>query len=298
MKVTLDFSRNRKFILILIVIMVLVIVATCFFALKNRPKTLKIGIMPDMDSVQVVVAAKLCDNVETVLFTDAVSRSSAFRCGAVDLCVSDILTAVCEIGGGRDDCILTVTSGRYSLVSHRQYTTLENQTVAISQGTVIEYAADRLLKDIPFRKVPVNSITARISALKSGNVSAAVLPEPYASLSLTPEFYIAAECEEQDIGILSCSGKALTEKRQLIEEFLLSFEKSAEMINLDPECEAVREAFQDLSLPEAFGNVRLPTYRPPKKPTEKAIIDVCDYLEENNICTPDRKGIEKSLSSF
>ncbi len=264
--------------------------------LKPKPKPLKIGVMPDLDSVQVAVALSFCENVELVLFTDPLSRSSAFRSGAVDLCVCDLLTATAEISGGRNDKILTTTSGRYAVISKEQ-NIKDIRSVGISNGTVIEYTADRLFKDKIIQKAPISSITARASAVISGSVAAAVLPEPYATLSTSKELKILAQVQEENVGIISCNEKAFKKKQPQIAEFLKAFDKAADKINASPDCELVKEAMENLSIGEAFGRVTLPTYRYATPPETAEVERVCDYLLQNGICNPDPEAVKHALSN-
>ena len=290
-------SRLLKFSLAA-VLTILIAVWILFAKLKpnTKAKTLKIGVMPDLDSIQVAVALSYCENVEIVLFTDALSRSAAFRSGAIDLCVSDLLTAISEITNGRNDKILTTTSGRYCLVSTKSQIE-QIDTVGISSGTVIEYTTDLLFNEKTVEKIPISSISARASALKNRNISAAVLPEPFATFTLSSEIKILAEYNEENIGIISCNEKAYQKKQPQITEFLKAFNKAADVIAASPDSEIVKSAMQSLSIGEAFGRLKLPSYRYAALPDDTAIISACEYLSKNGICTPDRNAVNKALST-
>ena len=295
MSIPSKLSRALK-ILLAAALTLLIAVWLLFLKLKPKPKVLKIGVMPDLDSIQIAVAVSFCENVELVLFTDAVSRSAAFRSGAVDLCVSDLLTATAEISSGRPDKILTATSGRYSVIS-KESDISNIESIGLSSGTVIEYTADRIFESKTIQKVYISSISARASAVLNGNVTAAVLPEPYATLSLSKELFIIAEQTEESVGIISCTESAYKKKQRQISDFLKAFDKAADVINNAPESDAIKQAMNTLSIGEAFVKVKLPIYRPATPPEKAVIDDVCSYLLENGICTPDKKAVSNALSN-
>ncbi len=290
--------RSKAFIIILTLTTVTALTVVAVIVRSAKQKSiLKIGVMSDVDSVQVAVAAYLLDNAELVLFSDAYSRSCAFRNGSIDICVSDMITAVCEISAGRNDKILTVTSGTYSLVSRHYSLSLAAESVGISQNTVIEYAADRIFESTPYTAVPVNSLAARYSALLTGSLDSALLPEPYAEMATNMGFNRIASLENSEVGVLCCNEKAVTKKEKLITDFLEAFEKAADICNNDPLGETVKNAFEFLSL-NNVSDTALPYYMPPFLPSEKTIDSVCTYLRDKNICVPEKLKIAGSLWKY
>lgn len=242
---------------------------------------LRIGVMPDVDSIQAVVAADMCKDAELVYFSSAVARSAAFRSGSIDVCVSDLITAVTELNSGFDERILTVTSGRYCLVSDcSDITELNGKKIAISSGTVIEYTAWRLLKDINVQTVPVPVISARYEALKNGDADAAVLPEPHATSAALDGFNILNSLENSGVGVLVGRTEALTAKSDIVSSFLSAWDTAADMINKSAGGDGllISDAAQRLSLAENGIKNILPQYSPVFLPPEDAVNSVCEYL--------------------
>ncbi len=252
--------------------------------------TLKIGVMPDVDSVQAAVAASLCQDAEIVLFTDAYSRSAAFRNGSIDICISDMLTAVREINGGLENKILTTTSGDYCLVS--RFNSLEDcaTAVGISTGTIIEFCAHKIFGSHPFNPVPISSIPARYSALLSGSVTSCILPEPYASLCIKQGYSIVSNIGQNELGVLTANEKSVKKQKQ-ITEFLECFEKAADICNTSNR-PYIERALQELSLPL---DTKLPNYKYVSLPSDNTVFDVLTYLLKTDNITLDSSKVKDSF---
>ncbi len=263
-------------------------------AVLSRKPVLKIGVMPDVDSVQVAVAASLCENTEIILFTDAFSRTSAFRNGSVDVCISDMLTVSREISGGRKDMILTATSGDYCLVSRHNTLSQAARSVGVSTGTVIEFAAHRIFDKTQFNKVPVQSITARYSALISGSVDSCILPEPYASMCAEQGYNILSRLGQNDLGVLVLNQKSVKNKPQ-IENFMRCFNEAADICNLNPNGTEVSRALSLLSLPS---DTKLPTYKKAILPSGETVEAVATYLLITDNTEIDCNGVKKSFWNY
>ncbi len=285
---------KRKLFILIGAFFCFLIIITVALVLSNKRTTLKIGVMTDVDSVQVAVAAHLCKNVEIITFADSFARTSAFRNGSVDICVSDMLTATREINGGQNNKILTTTSGDYCLVSRYDNLPESALSVGISTGTVIEFAADKIFAETSFKKIPISNISARYSALLLGTVNSCVLPEPYASLCEEKGYKILSRMGQNQLGVLTLSEKSVG-KSDLVNEFLKGFEQAAEICNTLPYSREVTNALTSLSLPQ---NTKLPTYKNVCLPSDSTVNELITYLYKTDKILIDSNKITGAFWKF
>ncbi len=125
---------------------------------------------------------------------------------------------------------------------------LADVPVAISEGTVIEYACVKTLeacgvRPADIRTVGVPSIAARMAMLRDGKIRAAVLPEPLASLAVLEGAIPLADSVDQR-GFL-CSIFAFTKddcntRPDAIRAFIEAIDRACVYINGAPDaCQAV-----------------------------------------------------------
>ena len=167
----------------------------------EKEKPLKVGILPDADSLPFMVAAEeglfsaRGVAVELVLFHNPVERDAAFQAGEVDGIIADTIGSILSVAAGMDAAITSITSGRYGLAAAPGTNVstvgdLAGKEVGVSSNTVIEYVASRLftaagLAAEDFVPLAVPKIPVRMELLLNGKLPAACLPEPLYSLVLS-----------------------------------------------------------------------------------------------------------------
>jgi NitT/TauT family transport system substrate-binding protein len=119
---------------------------------------------------------------------------------------------------------------------------LKGVEIGISQATVIEYITYRLLVDAGLQPSDVKTtnvikIADRMQLLGSGQLKAATLPEPLATLAeqqgavrLVPD----ARNPDHSNSVISFAAQALKDKPQTVRKFLAAYEKGVSDINADP----------------------------------------------------------------
>lgn len=137
--------------------------------------------------------------VEVVPFQSAMERDLALQTGRIDGAIGDLVGTLIARRAGLNLKVVTVISrpkpqqALFSLVSApgvgtRRVEDLEGRPVAISSNTVIEYVLDEILnrrRVKGVRKVEIKKIPLRFQMVLTGEVAAAVLPEPLAGLAIT-----------------------------------------------------------------------------------------------------------------
>ncbi|MDR0760461.1 MAG: ABC transporter substrate-binding protein, partial [Treponema sp.] len=103
---------------------------TSLCSLYARPQTeagtdapLRVGIMPDADSLPLMVArdeglfVREGVDVELIVFSNPQERDAAIQTGRLDGAISDLLAAAFFAAGGFDTKVTSLTDGRYGIVA-------------------------------------------------------------------------------------------------------------------------------------------------------------------------------------
>jgi NitT/TauT family transport system substrate-binding protein len=115
--------------------------------------------------------------------------------------------------------------------------------IAVSEATVIEYMTDRVLENAGLApedivKIAVPRIPDRLTLLQSGDLAAATLPDPAASLAiLNGATLIIDDSSLPEVGtsVYSFSVSSLEEKHDAVVGFLAAVEQAVADLNSDPD---------------------------------------------------------------
>ncbi|MFP4015532.1 MAG: ABC transporter substrate-binding protein [Halanaerobiales bacterium] len=232
-----------------------IIFMVSFFVIFILPveASLKVGILPDADSVPLIVAeeeglfADTGYEIEIISFHNPIERDGALQAGVIDGAISDVLAAAFFNNNNQSVKITSLTNGRYILLSGRDtgvktYQDLKGVEIAMSSNTIIEYITDRLLKNAGFSedeiaKIAIPKIPVRLQMLESGQVKAACLPEPLASVLLLNGANKIADSTElgEAPGIMLFTEDAVKEKEGELSAFYEAYNKAVELFNNYPD---------------------------------------------------------------
>ena len=287
----------------LIMALVLVLIPAGLFAGGAQEQSvLRIGVLPDADSLPILLAERdrmfttSSGMIEIVRFQSPVERDAAFQAGALDGFVGDTLGAVYLENAGLDITITSITSGRYGIAaapgSSSVIRDLAGVPIGISSNTIIAYVVDRVLSDpasdFPFEELvtlPVPKMPVRMELLLQGELGAACLPEPLYSLVISQGAIPLADSGmlQTTPGVMIFSTKAVREARHLLDGFYEGYIKASAALNAHP------EDYRDF-LVETCGfpapvreSFRFPFYSPPILPDTTAIADVVDWMVERSL---------------
>jgi NitT/TauT family transport system substrate-binding protein len=167
---------------------------------------------------------------------------------------------------------------------------LKGVEIGISQATVIEYITYRLLVDAglspsDIKTTNVIKIADRMQLLTSGQLKAATLPEPLATLAeqqgavrLVPD----AKDPDHSNSVISFAAQALKDKPQTVRKFLAAYEKAVGDVNADP------TKWQPLLnenkiIPAGLTTYKLPPFPKASVPTEAQFTDVQKWMKEKGL---------------
>lgn len=293
-----------KKVLCLIMACLFVFIAGCGKqeAKKEEFPKIAIGVMPDVDSLPLVIAeengyfddAKVKVQIEQ--FKSAMDRDAAFTSGNLDGAISDMLAVAFLRSGGFPVKITSSTDGSYQLIAGKNEATtdiksLVGKDVAVSKNTIIEYITDEILakknlKEDSINKVIIPQIPTRLEMLQNGKLAAATLPEPMASVAINSGCRLVVSSEELGInpGVLIFKEDAIDEKKEAIIRMYKAYNRAVEYLNNTSRDEYINVAVEKGGFPPAAKEaLKLPKYREATLPKEEDIALTMKWLNEKKL---------------
>ena len=274
---------------------------------EPQPKDAKlskitIGLMPDTDSIPFIIAAERGYfaeegvEVELVPFKSAMERDAALQSGNLDGAISDLLAVIFARSGGFALHATSYTDGNYNLVASGNTgistaTDLHGKEIAISRNTIIEYVTDEILavnglNEREVSKVVIPQIPVRLEMLQSGNLAAAVLPEPMASVAVSSGSRYVTGSGELGInpGVIVFADSAINEKADSIRAMYRAYNKSVEYLNHAPRAEYIDLVMEKSGFPApARDALELKPYRPAGLPAEKDVEEAVHWVKSKEL---------------
>jgi NitT/TauT family transport system substrate-binding protein len=286
--------------------------ATLPTAHSNEPVTLKIAVLPVLDTLPMYVAQQegLFEargvKVEFIPVGSAPERDQLVSAGQADGMVNEILSAMFF---NRDQVQVQVVryaqaassdSALFSIVASGkndidQIAELKGVEIGVSQGTVIEYLTDRLLQAEGFsvadvRVVAVPKIDLRMSLLNSGELKAGMLPEPLTSLAVLQGGRVVLDDRlhpEYSFSTISFRKAVIDRHPEAIRGFLAAIEEATDRINAAPESFAGLLVEQKLLPAPLAGQYKLSRYVKAGVPTEQQWKDTLVWAQEKGLLNKD-----------
>ena len=276
---------------------------------KASGETLKIGLMPDIDSIPFIIAQEKGYfkeegvNVELQQFKSAMDRDSALQSGNLDGGVSDMLAAGFVKSGGFDVKITSSTNGNYCLIAGtannaQSIADMKGQNISVSKNTIIEFVLDQMLaqnnmSENDINKTVIPQIPTRLEMLQNGKLDAAVLPEPMGSIAVKNGSHQIASSEDMKInpGVMVFTNDSVKNKADAIKAMYRAYNKAIDYLNNTPQEEYIDMVIEKAGLPPTTKDaLKMPKYQkavlPEKSDWEKSI----KWLND--------KGLVKEMYSY
>ncbi len=224
------------------------------------PVLLRIGVLPITDVVPFYVAEqqgyflKQGLNIELVPAGSAAERDQMMLTGQIDGQLNDLVSTV--LFNAQSPKIKIVRTARIAFKNAPEYwiltpkdspiktaQDLKGKEVAISQNSVIEYVTQRLLEaeglsaaDIKTTNVP--AIPTRLQLLQQGQVAAATLPDPLASLAILQGARIVVDDSkypQYSMSVISFRSDVVAQRAADVKRFLAAYDQAINDIRAKPE---------------------------------------------------------------
>lgn len=219
----------------------------------------RIAVIPVIDTLPMFVAeseglyAKHGVQVELIPVASAPERDQLLQAGQADGTLNELLSVMffnretvqmqavryghmASEGAGH---FFVLASGQSGITDIEQ---LKGVEIGISQGTIIEYVTDRLLEaegftsaDIQYVAVP--KIPDRMALLVSGELKAAVMPDPLGGLAVQQGAVIVLDDSSYPLlgaSVISFRKEFIDQHPGAVKAFLAAIEEAVGLINSDP----------------------------------------------------------------
>lgn len=274
---------------------------------ESQPKNaelskLKIGLMPDTDSIPFIIAvehgyfAEEGVEVELVPFKSAMERDAALQSANIDGAVSDLLAVIFARSGGFAVHAVSYTDGNYNLVAGgsagiASSADLRGKEIAISRNTIIEYVTDEILavngiEEQNVSKVVIPQIPVRLEMLQSGNLAAAVLPEPMASVAVASGSRYVTGSGELGInpGVIVFADASVRDKADSIRAMYRAYDKAVSYLNNTPRADYIDLVMEKSGFPApARDALQLKPYRSAGLPAEQDVAEAVHWVKSKDL---------------
>jgi NitT/TauT family transport system substrate-binding protein len=267
--------------------------------------SLRIGIMPDADSLPFMVARdegffeQAGVVVELISFSNPQERDAAIQAGRLDGAISDLLAAAFFTAGGFDTKVTSLTDGRYGIVAspRSQITTLQElrgKSIGLSANSIIQYTVDAQMEAagvsaMEYEAVAVPRMPLRLEMVLEGRIEGASLPEPLltAAVSQGARLLSTTDTTGIDAGVLLFSKQVLDTQLETVKAFYRAYYQAARKINADPG--AYRDYLvEKAAFPAAVRDTyRFVTYREPALPEAAQIERALRWLKTRQLLEAD-----------
>lgn len=306
----------------ILLILVFLALAGCT-AKPTETAPLKVAVLPVLDTLPLYVAdkegyfAEAGVKVELVPVGSAPERDQLMQSGQIDGMLNELVTTLYYNREGAKVKIV-----RFARVATPEYPVfrilaakdsgiktvedLKGVEIGISTGTVIEYMTDRVLahaglKPDEIKKIAVPKIADRTALLESGELKAAVMPDPLASLLMQKGAILVIDdttLPEVSNSVFTFSTQTLNARPADIKAFLSAVEKAVNAINAD------KAKYNDLMVQlnlvpaAAVGSYQVPTFPNASVPSEAQFADALDWAVSNGLIPAAQKYADTIDGSF
>jgi len=286
----------------------LLALTACAQNTTEEPVTLKVAVLPILDSLPIYVAQEeglFAENnisVEFIPVSSAPERDQLITSGQADGMINEIVSTVfyntnqTRIQIVRYASTATADQHLFSILASadsgiRQVEQLSGVAIGVSQGTVIEYLTDRLLQNQGFENdeiatVAIPSIGDRLALLNSGELAAGMLPEPPTSLAIQSGAVVVIDdttYPELSFSTISFRKPFIDQYPQAIKGFLAAIEGAVKLINANPDKYSELLVEKQLVPPLLVGSFEVPTYPGAGIPTREQWEDALNWTIEKGL---------------
>lgn len=297
----------KRFLLVASLLLAAALLGACQGAPAASTPSLKVGLLPIVDVLPMYVAeeegyfAQENVAVELVPFTSAVERDSALQAGQIDGQLNDLVATLLLDKGEQQYAIVRQTFQgspampmMYILAAPGSGITtpadLKGVEIGISGNSVIEYTTQAMLKAAgldaaEIKTVEVSKIPVRFDMLMKGQLRAATLPDPLASLAVAQGATVVVDDSASGVGqsVMTFRRTTLEEKPEAVRAFLAAYERAVETINANPD-QYKALLVERAKVPEEIkDSYAMPPYPPARVPTEAEFADVVEWMVANEL---------------
>ena len=289
----------------------------------SQTASLKIAVMPVIDTLPMFVAQseglfeKHNVKVELIPVASAPERDQILQAGRADGTLNETLAVMffnkdkIQLQAVRYGLMADSSSGHFFILASgksgiQDVSGLKGVEIGISQGTIIDYVTTRLLESKGFtaediKTVSVPKIPDRMSLLASGELKAAVMPDPLAALAIQQGAKIIMDDSSNPrIGasIISFRKEVIDTRPEAIKGFLAAIEEAVGMINANPQ-KYINILTDNKIVPQPLaGKYIIPKFPTKGVPAEAEWNDVLAWAKSKNLLSSNISYKDSVNSAF
>ncbi len=273
-----------------------------------KPAEFRIALLPIMETLPIYVAQEAGYfeaqgvKVSIIPAASAAERDQLVAAGQADGIINDLVSVVLynkektQVKVVRFMRSATKTEPNFSIVAAKDSglktpADLAGVPIGISQASIIDYVTDRMLKKEGLKEEEIETVAVpkmqdRLALLGSGELKAATLPEPFASLAIQGgAFLILADTRYPEYGnsVFSIRQAFIDEQPQVAEGFLAAIDQAVVEINANPENWRPLLEKNKLVPPAIAATIMMPTLPAPGVPSQAQFDDVVKWALEQGI---------------
>jgi NitT/TauT family transport system substrate-binding protein len=285
-------------------LLVLFFLSACVPTKPAEIVTIRVALLPILDGLPIVVAQqeglfeKHNVKVEILPVSSGPERDQMVAAGQADAMVNELTSVMFfnketpQVQAVRfartataDQALFRVLAAKGANI--KRVADLKGVPVGVSQATVIEYLTQRLLEVQGFQPDEIQTISVpkipdRMALLASGELKAAMLPEPFATLAEQQgalPLFDDTLAPEYSFSVISVRKALIDQHPQAVKAFLMAIEEAVQHINADPQKYSglmVEQKMVPAPLAESF---RVPIYPLKGVPTETQFADALAWAK-------------------
>lgn len=281
---------SKKILMILLITSIIFSIIGCNND-EDEISSLKIGVMPAVDSAPIFVAEEMGyfeqENLEMDIkvYTNAVNRESALQSGQLDGAMTDLIAFVNNVNNDFKIKITTSTDGKFPFLVKKGFEEKETIDIGMMEVSVSNFLSEQYLSSkYKMNKIFIPEIPTRLEMIKSGNMDMAIIPEPMASMGELGglEKRVYENEEEFTPEAMVFTYDAISEKEKAISKFHRAYNKGVKYIK-ENEKESRRILIEKLELnPEIMDSIDMPEYHMARLPSSEYMNKVIQWVEKVN----------------
>ena len=269
---------------------------------------LRIAVLPTMDCLPFYVAKKcgLFDSigvkVKLITFQAAMDADTAFCNNRVDGNVTDLVKASIWRGAGDSIKLVLANDLQLYLITAKQarirsVESLKEKIIALTRNSSVDFVADRILESVKLgseelNKPQINNIALRAQMTDQNQYDGAILPEPFASMSVQNGGYLVTSSAKlknvNPLLALVFHEQILKERKQDVALVVNAYNQAVELINKNANEDAQR--FLNYiptqnEVPDSI--IELPTFKPAMLPNDSILLAAKNWASKRTLLRQD-----------
>ncbi|MCD8501960.1 MAG: MetQ/NlpA family ABC transporter substrate-binding protein [Bacillaceae bacterium] len=282
----------KNFSKIVMTIIALLFIAGCTEKTSGKEEDLylKIGLMPAVDALPILVAKEkgffeeLGLELEAEMFTNAIHRQTALQTGELDGAITDLIAIINNSHNDFKTKVVTSTDFSFAFLTASDFDPEGTKQIGLMEVSVSNYLTDTYIAPIlDIEHVFIPEIPTRLEMITTGHLDMAFIPEPLASigqLSGLVKHTTLTTDQGYSPDAVVFTAEAIEKKSSAIEAFINGYNKAVDAIHQD-EAFARELLVKTLDLPEAIIDaINLPKFNKAHVPSEEYVLSMIEWVEK------------------